>query len=631
MNDLNSDSNRLEAALQRARQLQQRGNTTEAAELCRAILKVTPARFEALYLLAILELQAGRAPTAASLLEEALELRPDFAPGFVSLGNVLHSLGNYTEALANYDRALALQPAVPETHYNRGTTLYGLRRDQEALASYDRALALKGDYAEALVNRGMALQRLQRREEALASYDRALALRPGLAEAVYNRANVLRELNRLQASLADYDRLLVLQPDHARALSNRGNVLRELKRYEEAKASYLRALAIRPDYAEALNNLGNLQRYFRNYEEALTCHERAAALQPDYVEAINNRAIVLQDLRRHDEALAGFARALSVRPDFADAHLSEGLCRLRLGDFKTGWDKYEWRWRASTAPEARTFSQPLWLGREDLAGKTILLHAEQGYGDTIQFCRYAARVAARGAHVLLEVQPPLVSLLSRLEGPAQVLARGVPLPDFDLQCPLLSLPLACQTTLATIPGDTPYLKAAPAKVSAWRARLAPTHAPRVGLAWSGRPSHSNDHNRSLRLAGLEPLLAAGITLVSLQQSVCDEDRAQLAAHPEIRDFTGELRSFDDTAALIECLDLVIAVDTAVAHLAGALGRPVWILLPYTSEWRWLIDRADSPWYPTARLFRQSDARSWEQVIRDVVAALPRIPHSDSAT
>lgn len=610
-----------ETALQHVRALRQRGETLAAIALCRTVLQMHPQCFDAIFLLGALEHQAGRLREAVRLLEESLRHQTDHAPGFVYLGNLLQSLGRHTDAITNYDRALELQPTSPDTFYNRGIALYNLQRYHEALASYDRALALRGDYAEALLNRGMALQRLQQLDSALASFDRALALNPNLAEGVYNRANVLREMGRLDEALAAYDHLLDLRPDHARAVNNRANVLRELGRHEEARSGYLHALDLQPHHPEALNNLGNLQRYLREYEQALTSYEHASSLHPEYVKAINNRALALQDMRRHDEALAGFAQALSIQPDFADAHLSEGLCRLRLGDFGTGWEKYEWRWKASTAPEARTFVQPLWLGQEHLAGETLLLHAEQGLGDTLQFCRYAAAVAARGARVILEVQPPLRSLLSRLDGPAMVLGRGEPLPDFDLQCPLLSLPLACRTTVETIPCDIPYLKADPTLIAAWRERLAGTPGPRIGLTWSGRPSHSNDHNRSLRLDQLAYLRASGRTFICLQPCVRERDRTELAARPDILQFPGKLETFDDTAALISCLDLVVTVDTAVAHLAGALGIPVWILLPYTSEWRWLIDRTDSPWYPSARLFRQADPRSWEQVIRDVAMAL----------
>jgi hypothetical protein len=312
-----------------------------------------------------------------------------------------------------------------------------------------------------------------------------------------------------------------------------------------------------------------------------------------------------------------------VRPDFADAHYNEAHSRLLTGDLRRGFEKFEWRWEIEPyAGFKREFAQPQWVGTEEIAGKTILLHAADGFGDTLHLCRYTPLVAAWGAHVILEVQKSLQELMGSLAGGAQVLARGDPLPEFDLQCPLLSLPRAFGTELATIPSATPYLFVPPPRADSWNARLGPPHRPRIGLAWSGDPTHSNDRNRSIALDRLLPLVnGVDATFVSVQREVRPGDAAVLRSRSDILHFGAELKDFSDTAALISNLDLVVSVDTSVAHIAGALAKPVWILLTFLPDWRWLLDREDSPWYPTARLFRQDDTRRWDGVIPRVRAVL----------
>jgi Glycosyltransferase family 9 (heptosyltransferase) len=298
------------------------------------------------------------------------------------------------------------------------------------------------------------------------------------------------------------------------------------------------------------------------------------------------------------------------------------MLRLLIGDFDRGWVKYEWRWKTeSLALPKRNFSQPLWLGAEALDGKAILLHSDQGFGDTIQFCRYVPLVAERGARVILEVPRPLRELMSTLTGAEQIVSSGNPLPDFDMHCPLLSLPLAFGPQLETIPAATPYLRASSQSLMNWDTRLGSKHHRRIGLVWSGSPTHKNDQNRSIRLSSLLSLLDIEATFVSLQKDVRDDDVTILKNRSDLLHFGDALENFSDTAALISNLDVVISVDTSVAHLAGALAKPVWVLLPFVPDWRWLLDRNDSPWYPTARLFRQDDARAWDNVIARVHAAL----------
>jgi len=584
----------LPEAMGRALAAYGRGQLAEAERLARTIVGIAPDYFEALHLIAVIDAQ---------------QLRLD-------------------EALAGYDRTLALKPDHADAHNNRGLALHQLQRFGEALASYDGALALRPDYAQALYNRGVTLQALQRFEEALASYDRVLARQPEYADALSNRGVTLHELQRFDAALASYDRALALRPDHAEALNNRGVTLHQLQRFDAALASYDRAIAARPEYAQALGNRGVTLHQLRRFDEALASYDRALALRPDYAEALSNRGNTLQQLQQFAGALASYDRALAVRPDYAEAHFNKSLLQLLQGDFDAGWRGYEWRWNNPNLKlSKRDFAQPLWLGDAAIAGKTILLHSEQGFGDTIQFCRYASLVAAHGARVLLEVPARLKDLMASLTGVAELITARDPLPHFDLHCPLNSLPLALGTRIDTIPAQAPYLTAPPRGMRRSSAALSSTHRLRVGLAWSGNPTPRDVADRSIALRSLLPLLDIGATFVSLQKDVGADDAAVLQHCRELLHFADEIDTFTKTAAVIASLDLVISVDTSIAHLAGALAKPVWVLLPCVPDFRWLLERADSPWYPTARLFRQHAPGDWPGVIGRVVIELEKLSHA----
>ena len=453
---------------------------------------------------------------------------------------------------------------------------------------------------------------------ALKHYERALALRPNHADALSNRGSLLLALNRFDEALESYDRALAARPNFPEAFSNRGIALEKANRLYEALASYDHALALRPNFAAALYNRGNVMKALKRYDEALADYDRAIVLQPGNDDAHNNRGQVLRELMRYNEALASYDRALVLRPQNVMAHCNAAALRLLTGDFSRGWADYEWRWMKESVVFAnRIFPQPLWRGGDVIAGKTILLHSEQGLGDTIQFCRYVPLVAARGARVILEVEKPLHTLMIGLAGAMQVISRDSPLPEFDMHCPLLSLPLAFGTRVETIPSASAYLSAPVHHSMDWRTRLSAKRRPWIGLAWSGNAGHERDRERSIGLRVLLPLLEAEATFVSLQKEVRADDTTVLKERGDILNVGKEFRDFSDTAALMSQLDLIISVDTSVAHLAGALGKPVWILLTYVPDWRWLLDRSDTPWYPTARLFRQNDTRTWDHVIMRV--------------
>jgi len=576
------------AKLRQAVALHQQGQLGPAEVLYREILQTNPRHFDALHGLGVIALQTGHHQIACDLISQAIAINPKQAAAYSNLGNVWLNLNRPEDALACYDRALRLKPDYAEAHNNRGIALQSLNRLEEALTSYGKAVRLQADYAEAHNNRGIVLQRLGRPEEALASHERALRAKPDYADAHYNC----------------------------------GTALQRLQRPEEALACFARAVQFKPDYAEALNNSGVALHELQRSEEALACYAQALRIKPDYAEAHNNSGVAWLALNRPEQALAEYAQALSIKPDYADAHFNAGLALLLTGDFGRGWEECEWRWQSTAFPSPRRdFPQPLWLGKEPLVGKTILLHAEQGLGDTIQFCRYARRVADAGATVLLEAAASLRPLLASLAGVSRLLVPGEPLPAFDYHCPLLSLPLAFGTELATIPADIPYLHNDPAHVQAWRARLGDGALPRVGLVWSGNTGHKNDRNRSIPLAEFGKLACGQAHFISLQKEVREADRAVLEQRPDIAHYGDELADFAETAALVANLDLVISVDTAVAHLAAALGKPVWLLLPANPDWRWLLGRDDSPWYPSMRLFRQPKLGGWESVIQMIAKEL----------
>jgi tetratricopeptide (TPR) repeat protein len=529
----------------------------------------------------------------------------------------LHRQGSLAEAERIYSAILRRDPEHFDALHLLGVIAVQTGRNEYGAELIGRALARDRRNAAAHGNLGNALANLGRAAEALASYDRAIKLKPDHADAHSNRGNVLLGLKRPQDALASYDRAIGLRPDYAEAHRNRGSALRDLKRPNEALASYDRAIALKPDYADAHHNRGIALRDLHRAGEALVSYDRALALRPDDAETCYNRAIALHELHRLDDAAASCERAIALKPDYAEAHFNLAHYLLLMGRFDKGWRQYEWRKRRDEPIAARSFPQPLWLGEPEIAGKTLFLWWEQGLGDTIQFCRYARLLEARGATVVMSVQEPLRRLLQQANPAIQMIAPDAAPAQFDHHCPLLSLPLALRSTLETIPAPTPYLEADRALQASWAARLPPKGKPRIGAVWSGGTAHRNDRDRSIELPQFLSVVHGNADWFSLQKELRDGDAAILARDGRIAFFGGELADFSDTAALLASMDLVITVDTAVAHLAGAMGKPVWVLLPHVPDWRWLLGRSDSPWYPSARLFRQQRIGDWTGVLEEV--------------
>jgi hypothetical protein len=423
-----------------------------------------------------------------------------------------------------------------------------------------------------------------------------------------------------------YDRAIAVDPLHAEARYKRGNALKSLGRLEAAISSYAQAIERKPDYAYAYCNCGVVQQALGRAADALASYDKAIAIDPSDALAHYNRGLVLQDLARWDEAVESYSRAVAINPQYADAQYNRSLALLFRGDFERGWRSYEWRWKVAARlgiGELRTFSQPLWLGEESIAGKRLLLHSEAGLGDTLQFCRYAPLAAARGATVYLETQAPLAALLANLKGVSQVIARGGALPAFDHHCPLMSLPLAFKTTLHTVPALPQGLHVGQERIARWLTQLPEPRRPRIGLTWSGNPNNPIDRQRSIPLAEWAGQLPSQFDYFCLQREVREPDRAVLDASPSITVFEDGELDFVNTAALCECMDIVLSVDTSLAHLSASLGRPTWILLPFTPDWRWMQERGDSPWYPTAKLYRQAVVGHWNEVFARVAADLRR--------
>jgi tetratricopeptide (TPR) repeat protein len=570
--------------------------------------------------------QAGNLRQAQRLYQGVLRSTPDHAPALNLLGALELQLGNYTAAEKVLSKAARLTPQSDITHYNLGIVLRALRRLDDALECYDRALAINKNDAEIWNTRGSVLRDLKRFNEAIASFKRALAIKPNFLAALYNCANAYQALGLLDQALMTCDQALSIDPGFVEAWSNRGLILQKLGRGDEALRSFDNALEIDPRHVPALNGRGHLLYLLDRFDEAISCLDRALSADPSNPDTLSNRGAALQGLRRFDEAQASFDQALAVDANHANAHWNEALLRLALGDYPRGWMKYEWRWKKDDRqPAPRDFSQPIWDGTQPIRGKTILLHAEQGLGDTLQFSRYIPLVAQLGARIALEIPRPLKRLLSQFDGIASIVVTGEPLPPFDYHCPLMSLPLAFETEPATIPVAIPYLEIDKQVASSQQSRIPELPRLRVGLAWSGNPRQITNRRRSIALDRLAPLFSlTGVRFVSLQNEVPVADASFLQELPFFTHIGPDLGDFAEVAGVVAQLDLIITVDTSFAHLAGALGKPVWILLSYAPDWRWMYDREDSPWYPTARLFRQPVIDDWESVVDNVKRELATV-------
>ena len=469
-------------------------------------------------------------------------------------------------------------------------------------------------------------------ERARTLFTKALAITPGHPEVHFNRGTMEREADNAAAAIADFDLILSKQPDHKGALTNRSIALQTLRRFDDAIADSDRLLELTPENPVIWNNRANLLLDCMRVDDALACINKAIKLDPSYYEALNNRGNIFKELQIFDKALADYDKALSIRPDFGDAHFNKAMLLLLKGDFETGWRLWEWRWKQQHLPSTpRDFQQPQWVGEGHIAGKTILLHSEQGLGDTVQFIRYAPLVAEHGATVIVEAPSVLHPLLGSVSGIDRIIDRHDNLPDFDLHCPMMSLPLAMRTTLETVPRQDRYFSTPPSLREKWTQRLGSEHKPRIALAWRGNPDNTDDHNRSMRLEEIAPHLSDSFEWICLHHDLGRREKRLAGTINHLSVPLDADTGLDDAAALCDLADLVVTVDTSFAHIAGALGKPVFVMLKYTPDFRWMMHRGDSPWYDSMTLFRQQDRGQWEKPIRDIMAALKaRFRDEDSA-
>jgi len=554
--------------------------------------------------------------------DQAIVIAPEDAEPYINKGFILQTQKKLDEALSYYEKSLALQADNAIAYLNRGNVLKDLDRLDEALDSYSQAIKINPDYAQAYSNRGVVLQKLERLDEALADYDQAISIDSDFSEVHYNRGSTLEALDRLEEALNSYGQALAIDPECAEAYFNKGHTLQKAKRMEEALACYYQAIAYNPQFEEAHINRGTILEHLGQLEEALDCYKKVIEISPDRVEALSNLGNIYQYLKQFKPAFECFDKAISLDPDNAIAHWNKSFAKLINGEFEEGWQLYEWRWKTKQFDlHHQDLTQPLWLGQQSLKNKYLFIYPEQGYGDFIQCIRYAQLAEAAGATVIIEVPKALMSLTTTLKGKFTLIEAGQTLPDFDYHCPVMSLPLAFKTTLETIPADIPYFFADPEKQAIWQQRLGEKKSFRIGLVWSGSTAHTNDRNRSLPIIQLAPLFTLPAEFYALQKEIRPEDASFLAKNKTIKNYQDDLLDFSDTAALIAEMDLVISVDTSVAHLAGALGKPLWLLLAFSQDYRWLLNRNDSPWYPTATLFRQPKLGDWDQLITQIKTQL----------
>jgi tetratricopeptide (TPR) repeat protein len=582
----------------------------------------------------------GREQDALECFERAVRLDPNLGPAHHNLGTLLARRGDHERALQCFDRALALQPHHAALNANRGNSLKMLGRLAEAEESYSIALAIEPDNPITLHSRALVRYLLRRYAEALRDYEALAASGTEDAAAQVGRGATLVALQRYGEALPLLDRAAQRSPEDADAHIQRGVALLNSERNAEAVESFNRAIALRPNAPEVLNNRGMALALLGQLSSALDSFICSAAMGGATTESLTNTGIVLKLLGRYREAAVTFGRALARTPDDPSAQFALAFLHLTLGEFAEGWPLYESRFRVSAlANPERQFGAPRWSGAESLAGKTLLVHAEQGLGDVIQFSRYLPLLAARGIRIVFEVMPSLKSLLSSLPGTIQLVGQGEPLPPVDFYCPLLSLPLVLNTRLETIPSQVPYLTADAGRNAHWAKRLQALAGLKVGIAWQGNPAVEKliwARGRSIPLAALEPLARLpGVSLISLQKGPGIEQLHSASFTGRVLDLGAELDcgpdAFLDTAAAMASLDVVISSDTAIAHLAGALGVPVWVALAASPEWRWGIERSDSPWYPSMRLFRQSADRNWPQVVAAMAQALPALASQRAAS
>ncbi|MDT8304098.1 MAG: tetratricopeptide repeat protein, partial [Sedimentisphaerales bacterium] len=607
------------------------GHLRQAEQIYRLILQSNPDNPVALHSLGVIAHQKGNHDAAVELISKAIANNSHIPHFHNTLGLVFETLDKYNEAVAAYQQAVSVKPDYAEAYHNMAIALQSQSQYTAAVEKCKQAISIKPDYAEAYNTMGFSLEKQQQYAEAIKYYKKAVQFKPDFAEAYNHLGVVLNAQNHSIEAIKNYKQALRIDPDYAEVYNNLGIALKDQEQFTEAIANFEQAIQLEPDFAEAYYNLANSLRDETRCTEAIENYRKAVLLKPDYAEAYNHLGVVLNaqgghvEIIENLEAIKNYRRALQLNPDFAEAHWNLSLVLLRTGRFIEGWKEYEWRRnpKLDIVTYPHSFEIQRWDG-SCFSGKRLLVHYEQGLGDTLHFVRYLPMVKARGGTVILEARKPLYKLLQGFPGVDELIEASLdkkPIVKFDHHISLMDLPKIFETSLETIPAEVPYINCCPQKAEHWRNKLAGPDF-KVGIVWAGSPSHGNDQNRSCTLKYFEPLTKIdGVRLYGLQKGKAAEQVEGLADEMTITNIGTEFEDFSDTAAAIENLDLVISVDTSVLHLAGAMGKPVWALLPFAPEWRWMLNREDSPWYPTMKLFRQKKWGQWGSVFQDVAKEL----------
>jgi tetratricopeptide (TPR) repeat protein len=599
------------------------------------LASMSPAEINALMDDAVSMQSSGKLAEAIDLLTRLSEAFPNDAELLYLVGTATSRQGDHVSAIRLLEKARQLEPNVAEIPNNLGMALLGLGRTDDALRSFDQSVQLNPSYAIAHFNRGNALRMLGRPADALQSYSEALRLQPAYVEAHINKAVALASINRVAEALSCLDSAAKVQPNSPEIHFYRGNALLGDRHLGEALESFDAAIKLAPDSAEAHMNRGTTLHLLGNYDEAVRGFERSIAIDPLNATAYCNKAISLQTLKRFSEARECYDLAILAKHDYAEALYRKGELLLLLGEYEEGWTLFERRWQSDIRPSASPYSElPVWTGEQAIGGRRILVHGEVGFGDFIMFARYIRMIHDRQGRPIVCAPRPLLSLFRSFEDIADVVEEGLSPPDADFRCPIMSLPRAFNTRRDTIPQSVPYIGTDRTKALWWQQGLSDPGVLRVGLMWSGKLGRDIDitpaKSRTIPLALLEPLTRLPVQLHALQKELSASESDALASLPAIHDHRDQIGDFSDTAALIGAMDLVLSIDTSVAHLAGALGRPLWVMLPYSTDYRWGADGDTTPWYPTARIFRQARIGDWPGVVNDVVDALRKLAESREA-
>lgn len=600
----------------------QSGALPEAKNCYTQALEIDPLHFDSLYLSSAIAVQENNIDLAIDFLNRALAINPSHIDSLFNLSVLLGKINETEKALSTYELLNQLAPNHVQSRYNYASLLAKLGHIPNAINEFKKVIELQPDL---LIAR-------QNYEKLLWSQSQQVELAPNnLNEFIraHNKGLSLLEENQFSAALEHFDKALTIEPKSFEGHHNKGMALEKMGRLQEALSHYQQAIEYCPESSRTFNNLGNAYRELDLLDEAIISFERAIELDPNYAEAFSNLGWTLFRLQEYQQSKEYFKKAIKINPGLSPAVFNLSLCQLTLGEFEEGWINYEERMKQPLyQKKIDPLNKPQWDGSQELDGKAIYIHAEQGLGDTIQFCRYIKLLAARGAKVLFEPQVQLKRLLKNIDGVSQLLEPGQIIPTYDYHCPLMSLPLAFKTNRDSIPNDVPYIYADESKKDYWKEKLAKISGPKVGLVWSGgfRPNNPElwgvNQRRNISFELISQLNMEGIQFFSLQKGEGAEAelkkyKDELWSSSNLHNFADELQDFSDTAALIDQLDLVISVDTSTAHLAGAMGKPVWILNRFDGCWRWLSNGDESEWYPTAKLYRQKKNGRWDEVIEKI--------------